>query len=166
MNTVRILPMDKEEHCNQTIEYIQEKFFLEDLPRRYDSYGSAKYCYKKNGILAKEDTPILFQYKNKIIAMALFKERIKFDEAQDGYFGTYYFNPETIKVFNPISESDICKIFNKTIIFSQTKHKLDKNFFPDFIATLENLKEVDKSIIKTKEWGCYKTICTNSNKNL
>ena len=162
MNTVRILPMDEVEHCNQTIEYIQEKFFLEDLPTRYDAYGCAKYCYKTKGILAKEDTPILFQYKNRIIAMALFKKRIKFDEEQDGYFGTYYFKPETIKVFNPISKSDISKVFNKTIIFSQTKHKLDKNFFPDFIATLKNLKEIDKSIIQTKEWGCHKTICHKS----
>ena len=91
--------------------------------------------------------------------MATFKKRIKFEKEQDGYSGTYYFNPKTIKTFSPISESNICIIFNKNIKFSQTKHKLDKSFLPKFIVSLKNVKEIDENIIKTKEWKCKKTIC-------
>ena len=157
---VRILPMDSSEHCDKSIEFVQEEFFLKDLPTRYDSNGLGKYCYKTKGIVAQKNTPVLFQYKNKIIAMAIFEKRVQFEEEQDGYFGTYYFNPETIEVFNPISEASICKIFKKNIVFSQTKHKLDKDFLPNFISYLENKRGIDINIIKTKEWGCVKTICS------
>ena len=156
---IRILPMDRVEHCDKSIKIIQEEFFLKDLPTRYDKNGLGKYCYKTKGIVAKKNTPILFQYKKKIIAMATFEKRVKFEKEQNGYFGTYYFKPETIEIFEPVSEATICKIFNKNITFSQTKHKLNGDFLPDFISYLKERRGIDINIIKTQEWDCIKTIC-------
>jgi len=156
---VRILPMDRIEHCDKSIELIQEDFFLKDLPTRYDGDGLGKYCYKEKGIVAEENTPILFQYKNKIIAMALFEKKISFKKEQNGYHGAYYFKPETIEVFNPISEDSICSIFNKSIKFSNVKYKLNKDFLSNFISSLENIRGINRDIIKSKEWECIKTAC-------
>ncbi len=154
---VRILPMDKIEHGNKSIKNLQIDFFLKDLPSRYDNDGLAKYCYKKKGIVATEGTPILFQYKNQIIAMAIFDKIKKFEKEQDSYFGAYYFKPKTIQVFEQISESEICKIFNKEIKFSQIKHTLNKNYLPKFISNLKNKRSIDTNIIKTNKWSCCNT---------
>ena len=140
---VRILPMDIIEHCDKKIEDIQKDFFLKDLPSRGDNNGFGKYFYKTKGIIANKNTPILFQYKNKIIAMATFEKRVKFQKEQNGYSGAYYFIPETIEVFKPIDEEAICKIFNKKIIFSQTKHKLNKDFLTVFISYLKERQGID-----------------------
>ena len=161
---VRILPMAKVEHCDKSIELIQEEFFLKDLPTRYDDNGSGKYCYKEKGILAEKNTPILFQYQNKIIAMALFETRVQYKPEQDGYHGAYYFKPETIEVFNPISEATLSNIFNKNIKFSTIKYKLNKKFLPKFLSSLENRRGINRDIItKSKKWECVKTVCSKEN---
>ena len=71
---VRILPMDKVEHNDKSIKKLQRDFFLEDLPTRKSNDGY-KYHYIKKGIVAKKGATILFQYKNMIIAKAIFNRR-------------------------------------------------------------------------------------------
>jgi len=151
MLNVRILPMDKvNEHCNRTIKEIQNDFFMNDLPGRYDDIGQGKYCYKKTSLKAKKGTTVLFQYDNLIVAMAKIENIKKFDREQNGYFGAYYFEPESIKIFKPINNFEINRIFKTNIKFSHVKHILNGNMLSDFIKNLQNIQEIDKNIINTQ----------------
>jgi len=150
MLDVRILPMDKaNEHGDREIEEIQNDFFMKDLPSRFDNIGRGKYCYKKLGMKAKKGTTVLFQYDNFIIAMATIENIKKFDSNQDGYYGAYYFEPKSIKIFKPINNFEINKIFKTNKKFSNVKHILDGNMLNDFIESLQNVQNIDEKIIDT-----------------
>lgn len=157
---IRILPMDKKgEFCNANIDYIQNEFFIKDLPSRFDDRGEGKYCYKKYGMKIDKDTLVLFQYDNMIVAIARLENIKKFDTPQDWYHGTYYFKPESIKIFKPINNNLLNKIFNINIKFSNTKHTIETNNIQDF-DNLKDIKTMDKTIEKYNLIECKKKSCS------
>jgi len=159
---IRILPMDRKgEFCGESIKYIQDEFFIKDLPSRFDNIGEGKYCYKKYGMKIKKDTLVLFQYDNMIVAIARLENIKKFDTPQDCYHGTYYFQPESIKVFKPINNTLINKIFNINIKYSNTKHTIKTNFIQDFIDNLEDIRTMDKTIKRYNLKECKKKSCSS-----
>jgi hypothetical protein len=153
--------MDKKgEFCNKSIEYIQNEFFIKDLPSRFDEIGEGKYCYKKYGMIIDKNTLVLFQYDNMIVAIARLENIKKFDTPQDCYHGTYYFQPESIKVFQPINNHLLNKTLNISIKFSNTKHTINTNNIKDFINNLKDVKTMDKTIKKYNLVECKKKGCS------
>jgi len=142
---IRILPMDKEyEFSGDSVENVQEKFFLTELPSRNDDIGQGKYCYKTNGMnIDKQTTLVLFQYENKIIASARLYDITKFDEPEDVYYGAFYFEPTSIQVFKAISNEEINNIFQCKKKFGQVKHYLDTTYLDTFMSKLLNTKFVN-----------------------
>ncbi len=135
---VRLLPMDqKSEFEGLTIQEVQKDFFLNQLPKR-----EGKYRYKKQGLIAdKATTLVLFQYDNQIIACADLDKVVKFEKIEeDIYQGAFYFNPNSIKVFAPLTNADINNIFTCTKKFGQVKHFLDVSCIHIFMEKLINVK--------------------------
>lgn len=139
---IRIIPMSRsDEFDNQTIEEVQQQYFLNDLVYRQD----CKYYYRKSGINSIKGSLILFQYDNKIIASAQLKSIEKYDEIQSGQYGEYRgaiaFYDETIQVFTPIEVDELKSIDPKFKKFSQTKQFIDVNNLKQIIDLLNYKKK-------------------------
>jgi len=102
---IRILPMDRVyEFEDWEIEKVQEDYFLKTLPDDRDG----EYLYKTLGMKAPKGTVVLFQYDNSIIALARFIKAEEFSQpVNNAYYGAYYFDPNSIVVFDPISRDEI-----------------------------------------------------------
>ena len=87
-----------------------QEFFINDLSNRKDANGEGRYLYKKQGIKADEgSTLILFQFDNQIIASANLTKVTKLKEVEGDYSGALYFEPNSIKIFDPIDNKTITK---------------------------------------------------------
>lgn len=141
---IRILPMDKDDEFEQIeINEVQSEFFIKDLPNRKDENASGKYCYKKQGLIIKEQpTLVLFQYDNKIVACADLTNVVKFEIPKGIYRGALYFEPASIKTFDPIDNDEINNIFHCSIKFGQIKYKLDAIYTKNFFSKIKNVKQV------------------------
>src|SRR4051812_40144782 len=110
--SVRILPMTSKieeefDDCS-SIQDLQEKFFLSDLPFRPD----CSYLHGRNGLDASNGTVVLFQCQGHIIASATFLGSERFDQPDaDGYMGQLFFDPRSIRTFNPINANRIRQIW-------------------------------------------------------
>lgn len=138
--------MDKKKEFNRMkIEEIQEGFFLRkskvfflrNLPDRKDKYGTGKFLYKALGLNAEPETIVLFQYDNKIVALAELTLIQKYDKPQAGdeydkrlagqrYNGAYYFEPNSIRVFDPIDNLQMQHIWGEG--FTDNNGKYHKGF--------------------------------------
>jgi len=150
---IRILPMDKKYEFNDlTFQEVQDAFFLDELPKRKDIHGQGKYCYKKQGMSADEgSTLVLFQYDNQIIACADLNKIIKLSSPEDVYHGAFYFEPSSIKVFNPISNNEINTDFNCSKKFGQIKHSLNPKYINNFLNRLSNVRDVNMDNLQVNE---------------
>ena len=150
---IRILPMDKEyEFDNISIQDVQNSFFLNELPSRKGSKGQGKYCYKTHGMKADiGSTLVLFQYDNRIIACADLVEIEKLDKPEGIYHGAFYFEPTSIKVFNPITNENINYDFNCKVKFGQVKHTLEPKYINSFTSRLKNIKQVNINNLEVNE---------------
>ena len=145
---VRILPMDRTyEFDNWEIKRVQEDYFLQTLPD--DRNG--KYLYKKRGMDAPTGTVVLFQYDNYIVASARYLKSKDFSQpVNNEYYGAYYFEPNSITVFNPVSRNEVKQIWGNGFVdsegeiragferFSHTKTFLDPSQYPVFLKLLKN----------------------------
>lgn len=146
---IRILPMSKKEFCSYTIpnqvatiEEIQKNFFIKSLKENKEKV----YKFKKVYLKTTKNSLVLFQYDNQLIASALYKGVNIFKEDSEdfknGYFGSYIFDKDSIKIFSPISNKEFQEI--KEIKFSQAMHKIDYSKI-EKIESLISLKEKELS---------------------
>lgn len=83
---VRLLPMDSEiEFAGKSTKWMQEEFFLKELPGREDNADAydleddkTYYRYMTSGLVAPRRSVVLFQFQAKVIACAEFIRRVKF----------------------------------------------------------------------------------------
>lgn len=139
---IRILPMSKsDEFDNESIEQVQQEYFLNDLVYRQD----CKYYYRKSGIKSRKGSLILFQYDNKIIASAQLEAVEKYDKVKSGEYGEYSggigFHKDTIQVIHPIEANELKNIDSHFQKFSQTKQFLDINKLNQILYLLEEKKK-------------------------
>lgn len=159
INSVRILPMSEYEftdYADNSIKGIQNRFFKDELRK-----SNGKFLFVKKGILIKKTEYkclVLFQYKKHVIASAILNES-KRDNPKKGYKGTYYFDSNTIEVFNPIGENRIKTIWKQFKKFNQAKRRLDPKQLHKltefnqsrYISYLKNLYQLKESIIKDED---------------
>ena len=140
-NEMRILPMSKQlEFQNREISDVQNEFFLKELPQKDGSYQ-----YREKGIKAEENSLILFQYDNHIIAGAILLEVKKYQNPEDVYKGEFVFDPKTIVIIEPpLDADDMKKVWDDFKSFGQAPKNLDSNKYPTFINMLKerNLKSL------------------------
>lgn len=112
-----------------------------------------KYLFRSSGMNASKGALVLFQIDNKVIASANLVQVKKYKEPVDGvYKGAYYFDINTIKVFEPIVAKELSEIDESFVAFSQSKQKLDSSK-QDQILSLINSKErirIPEEVIETE----------------
>ena len=136
---VRILPMDSiREFSGRKIEEVQHQFFLGELLRQDRPPG--KYWYHASGLQAPRGTAVLFQYSNFLVADARFQRTERFPEPEDDYNGALYFDPKTIRVFDPVPSDIVNRIWPEFKGFSHVKWTLDPKRYPDFERQLKHVE--------------------------
>ncbi len=139
---VRLLPMSTSEVCDDSgrpweWDEIQQKFFLDDLPFR----PGACYRHYKYGLSADPGSAVLFQFRNAVVAMATLTRVERFPEPdKDGYCGALCFDPNSIRVFEPVGPDVIGRIWPEFKAFTQVKQRLDRRRYPAFEAALNHVR--------------------------
>jgi hypothetical protein len=135
--SIRTLPMSTEEFSEWSVEDIQQKFFLEDLPFRSDG----GYLHYRYGLKTPSGSVVLFQYRNVLVASAIFRDASRFAEPdENGYEGMLYFQPTSIRVFVPIDSNVVSRIWPAFRRFSHVKQSLDPNGYLAFERELRNVR--------------------------
>lgn len=158
---LRILPMSKSNEWEYwNISKIHKEFLLKKLAIE----RNGKYHYKYAGMKAEQGSVILFQFDNQIIGLAELIDIKKSDDPEyfdnitelnndSDYKGAYYFEPHSIRTFEPIKKEEMINIWNNEFIgrdgkkhppferFNQTKQFLDPEKYPNFCSLLKNIKK-------------------------
>lgn len=164
--SVRVLPMSsKIEFPGMTIEEVQSSYFLD----QFINEQKGIYHFKKAGMNALEGSLILFQFENMIIASAKLLEILRFDIPVEGkYYGAYKFDVDSIKVFVPITITELNKIDSNITSFSQAKQEINPLCIHQFnelikqkqsTLTAEEIPAQKSNILKE---GAKKQILVNS----
>ncbi|MCM3362258.1 HNH endonuclease [Niallia sp. MER TA 168] len=137
--SIRILPMNsREEFPEMSVEDVQKNFFLGKLINSREGF----YYFRKTGMNASGGSLVLFQFDNLIIASANLKSIEKYDNPIGGqYFGAYKFDINTVKVFQPITVTELNKIDSSLTRFSQSKQEINISYWPE-IDGLVNRKQM------------------------
>lgn len=135
---VRIWPMSDKlaGFVGRSIEDVQSKLFLRDLPAR-----GGRYRYLKVGLNAEPGTIVLFQYRAHIIARAVFLRDEKSPRSRrEGSAGTLYFDAESIRTFDPLDVEVMRKAWPSFRAFGHVKQFLNPLRYRQFSRRLKNVK--------------------------
>jgi len=116
---------------------IQRRFFLDRLVRRGRHPG--RYRYRRSGLDALPGTIVLFQFAGQIIATAILDWLERFDK-KGPYGGALYFDPASIKVFDPVGPDVVRAVWPKVTRFGQAKWALDPLSYPEFERQLTGIE--------------------------
>jgi hypothetical protein len=111
------------------VEDVQHTFFLEELP---SPARNGRYRYPTSGLNAERGTVVLFQYGGRIIASAVFNENERFEQPEDGYKGAMWFDPRSIRIFQPVGPDDVRSTWPEFRHFGHVKQYLDPARYPAF----------------------------------
>jgi hypothetical protein len=134
MPAVRILPMsDKiEGFRGRTIEEVQERYFRGLLPKR-----GGRWRYRAAGLNADAGTIVLFQFRARVIASAIFLRDEKFQRPNQGRGGILYFEPESFRTFEPIDAETMRKAWPAFRAFGHVKQFLNPGRYAAFKRRLK-----------------------------
>ncbi|MBI3409569.1 MAG: hypothetical protein HY040_14610 [Planctomycetes bacterium] len=137
---VRILPMDSKDEpgfAGCSAQVVQQQYFLRELLRPEKPPG--RFLYHKTGLRAEPGTVVLFQYAGSIIASAVLTRVERFEKREAGCGGAFYFDVNSIKVFDPVSVAALRKIWPEVSRLGQAKWSLDPARYPAFERELTGI---------------------------
>jgi len=134
---IRILPMsDKiEGFRDRSIEDVQTSVFLLDLPA-----CNGRFRYRSSGLNADRGTLVLFQFRARIIASALFVRDEPFERLRDGCAGAMHIDAASIRTFDALDVNAMRKIWLRFRAFGHVKQRLNPTVFEDFEKSLKNVQ--------------------------
>ena len=134
---IRILPMSDKipGFRGRSIEEVQEKCFRTGLPAH-----NGRYRYQTTGLNAEPGTVVLFQFRARIIASGIFLRDEKFDSPKRGYGGAMYFDPKSLRTFDPLDVEAMRKVWPSFRAFGHVKQFLNPTLYSVFRKGLRNLK--------------------------
>jgi len=105
---VRIWPMSDKApgFVGRSIEDVQRKTFLRDLVK-----SKGRFRYRSSGLNAPAGTVILFQFKARIIASAVFLRDEKFERPRGGHGGAIYVEVGSVRTFEPVDVEGMRKVW-------------------------------------------------------
>jgi len=125
-----------EEFPEWSIKKLQTDFFLDDLPFRSDGY-----LYRKAGLQATLGTVVLFQFCGAIVASAVLRDVERFETPRKQvYEGALQFDRRSIRVFDPVRENVIARIWPNVKRLGRVKWTLDPNRYAEFERELKNIE--------------------------
>jgi hypothetical protein len=124
---VRIWPMSDKlpGFVGRSIEDVQAKCFLRDLPK-----CDGRYRYPKMGLSADPGTIVLFQYRARIIASAVFLR-------DDGK--AIHLDVASIRTFDPLDVEAMQKVWAHFRRFGHVKQFLNPTLYSKLQRTLKNV---------------------------
>ncbi len=133
---VRILPMSDrvKGFAERSVEEVQRWCFLGGLPR-----GNGRWRYRGAGLNADPGTVVLFQFRARIIASAVFLRDEKFERAKGGVGGVIYFEVGSILTFEPVDVEGMRKVWAGFRRFGHVKQFLNPGSYPNFKRRLKNV---------------------------
>ena len=134
---VRILPMSDQADGfrGRDVADVQANCFLRDLPA-----CNGRYRYPSSGLSADPGTIVLVQYRARVIASAVFLRDEKFDKPdRAGYGGAMYFDPASIRTFDPLDVDAMRKVWPSFRAFGHVKQFLNPTLYPAFARRLRNV---------------------------
>jgi len=148
--SIRILPMSDKVpgFRNRTIEQVQARCFLRDLPA-----GKGRYQYPSVGINALPGTLVLFQFKARIIASAVFLRDEKFERPVRGYGGALHFDVASIRTFDPLDIDAMRKVWPGIRAFGHVKQFLNPTLYARFRRQLKHVEAPRHAVAaRTGRW--------------
>jgi hypothetical protein len=109
----------------RSIQDVQRKLFLRDLPM-----NRGRYRYGASGLNAEPGTVVLFQFKARIIASAVFLRDEKFRRPIRGSAGEMYFDPQSFRIFDPLDADTLRKVWPAFRGFGHVKQQLNPARYP------------------------------------
>jgi hypothetical protein len=136
---IRILPMspNQKSFCGRSIAEVQHWFFLTELP---SPQQNGRYRYPTSGLNTERGTVVLFQFQGRIIASAVFVETERFDMPEDSYKGALWFDPGSIRTFQPVGPNEVRAIWPEFRNFGHVKQYLDPKRYRAFEKQLIDLR--------------------------
>jgi hypothetical protein len=133
---VRILPMSikRKGFEARSIDDVQKRLFLRDLPK-----GGGRWTYPRVGLRADPGTIVLFQYRARIVASAVFLRDEKFGCPRHGSGGAMHFDPATIRTFDPLDVEAMRKVWPSFRAFGHVRQLLNPTRYPLFKRRLKNV---------------------------
>src|SRR5262249_30725372 len=122
----------------RSVQDVQQGFFLKQLP---SSSRGGKYWYRVRGLDADAGTVVLFQYDDRIIASATLDRIESFDAPEGDYHGAFYFDVDSIRVFNAVGPERVRAIWPKVKRFSRAKWQLTLKGYAKFKRGLTGIKQ-------------------------
>jgi hypothetical protein len=134
---VRIWPMSDKlpGFEDRSIEDVQTRLFLRDLPKR-----KGRYRYPKSGLNTAPGTLVLFQFKARIIASAVFLRDEKFDAPIDGCAGAIFVDVKSIRTFDPLDVEAMRKAWPSFRAFGHVKQFLNPARYSTLKRHLKNVR--------------------------
>ena len=120
--------------CGRSIEQVQKSCFLRDLPAR-----KGRYRYPSAGLNAVPGSVVLFQFKARIIASAVFRRDEKFKRPIGGYGGALHFDVESIRTFDPVDIETMRKLWPGIRAFGHVKQFLNPALYSTFKRRLKHV---------------------------
>jgi hypothetical protein len=118
-----------------SIEQVQKKYFLRGLGR------DGRYSYPSSGLNADPGTVVLFQFKARIIASALFLRDEKFERPRGGAAGVVHYDPSSIRTFDALDVDAMRAIWAGFRAFGHAKRRLNPMLYGKFKRRLKNVRE-------------------------
>jgi len=136
---IRIIPMSKTlEFNNQSIQVVQQDFFIKDLRDR----ENCLFRLRTGGINCDKNTLLLFQYDNRIIACAKLIEIIKYKKPYNGiYSEAMSLDRSSIQIFDPITSTELKALDPELKRFSQAKQTLNINCLTNLLNLIRSKKD-------------------------
>ena len=133
---IRILPMSSQisGFRGRSIEHVQRRCFLRELPS-----SNGRWRYPSVGLNADPGTLVLFQFKARIIACAVFLRDEKFEKPVRGYGGALHFDPASFRTFDPLDVNAMRKVWPGFRGFGHVRQMLNPALYPQFKRRLKNV---------------------------
>lgn len=113
---------------------MQKDVFLRWLPKH-----NGRYRYPSSGLNADPGTVVLFQYRARIIASAVFLRDEKFEKPFGGYGGALYFDVKTFRTFDPLDAPAMRQVWPSFRAFGHVKQFLNPTRYAMFKRRLKNV---------------------------
>jgi len=142
---VRILPMSTKTpgFASRSIEDVQKRLFLRDL-----AACGGHYRYRSAGLNAEAGTIVLFQYRARIIASAVFIFDEKFARPRAGHSGVIHLDPASIRTFDSLDVEDMRKVWPSFRAFGHVKQFLNPTLYPKLKRRLKNVAKPAATALK------------------
>ncbi len=119
----------------RSIESVQVELFLRDLPE-----NGGRFRYQRTGLNADPGTIVLFQYRARIIACAVFLRDEPFEKPRGGYGGELRFDPKSVRTFEPLEAEAMRKVWPWFTRFGHVKQRLNPAVYALFKRRLRRVK--------------------------